>query len=72
MPLWDRAPTAQKSCIFFQIRPLASVVHALQQPVELEITVDIHEPVNEELDKGALRQTGAGQALFNRLLKSSL
>lgn len=57
---------------FFQIRPLASVVHALQQPVELEITVDIHEPVNEALDKGALRQTGAGQALFNRLLKSSL
>lgn len=29
-------------------------------------------PVNEELDEGALRQTGAGQALFNRLLESSL
>ena len=48
------------------------MVHALQQPVELAVTVDIHEPVNEELDEGALRQTGAGQALFNRLLKSSL
>lgn len=57
---------------FVQIRPLASVVRALQQPVELAVTVDIGEAVNEELDEGALRQAGAGQALFNRLLKSGL
>lgn len=63
---------SEKLDFFFQIRPLASVVHALQQPVELAVTVDIHEPINEELDEGALRQAGAGQALFNRLLKSSL
>lgn len=48
------------------------MVHALHEPVKLTITVDIHEPVNEELDEGALHQTGAGQALFNPLLKSSL
>lgn len=34
--------------------------------------MDIHEPVNEALDGGALRQTGAKQALFNQRLKSSL
>lgn len=34
--------------------------------------MDIHEPVNEALDGGALRQTGAEQALFNQRLKSSL
>lgn len=34
--------------------------------------MDIHEPVNEALDGGALRQTGAEQALFNHRLKSSL
>jgi len=33
----------EKLGFFFQIRPLASVVHALQQPVELAVTLDIRE-----------------------------
>lgn len=50
-----RGPDCSEKLHFFQIQPLARVVRALQQPAELAVTVGIREPVNEELDEGALR-----------------